>query len=193
MDSKWVAGYQKLGHALFRVQRYEEALDIYLKAIRVSNLTGQEITDQLVYQRAGTCFVIQKKWEDAKVMFLLAAESYKGAFSYFNLGRASYHIGDLEEAEKILGLANMMDSSRADIWGYLTLVLLRKEQPQSNAAYQAMNEAFKLGLNNLDILREISYLNLVKLQYKTARESLEYEMIVLAGPRNHARLSQFYS
>jgi hypothetical protein len=41
-----------------------------------------------------------------------------------------------------------------------------------------MNEAFKLGLTNLDILKEISYLNLTKLQYKTARESLEYEMVV---------------
>jgi hypothetical protein len=62
-------------------------------------------------------------------MFLLAAENYKGAFSYFNLGCASYHLGHLEEAEKILGLANMMDSSQADTWGYLTLVLLRKNEP----------------------------------------------------------------
>jgi hypothetical protein len=62
-------------------------------------------------------------------MFLLSAESYKNAFSYLNLGCASYHLGHLLEAEKVLGMANMLDSSRAETWGYLTLVLLRKEQP----------------------------------------------------------------
>jgi tetratricopeptide (TPR) repeat protein len=117
-------------------------------------------------------------------MFLQAAESYKNGFSYLNLGRACYQLGHLQEAEKVLGIANMLDSTRAETWGLLTLVLLRKEEPEYNAAYQTMNEAFKLGLSNLEILKEISFLNLTKLQYKTAREALEYEMVVQAGPKN---------
>jgi hypothetical protein len=38
-----------MGHALYRLADYEKALQQYLKAIRVSNLTGQEVSDQLVY------------------------------------------------------------------------------------------------------------------------------------------------
>ena len=44
-EPKWITGYNNLGHALYRLQQYERALEMYLKAIRVSNLTGQEVTD----------------------------------------------------------------------------------------------------------------------------------------------------
>lgn len=74
-------------------------------------------------------------YEDAKVMFLLCTQDFPTAFSYLNLGRASYHLGALDEAEKVLGIANMMDTSLALTWGYLTLVLLRKKEPAFNAAY----------------------------------------------------------
>lgn len=122
-------------------------------------------------------------------MFLVAAEECRSAFSYFNLGCASYHLGHLQEAENVLGLANSLDSSRAETWGYLCLVLLRKETPEFNAAYQAMNESFKQGLSDTSILSDISRENLRSLQYKAARESLEQEMIILAGPKQHKRLA----
>ena len=73
-----------------------------MKAIRVSNLTKKEISDPLVYQRAGDIYIRQQKWEDARVMFIMCAEDYRTAFSYFNLGVASYHLGQYAEAEKIL-------------------------------------------------------------------------------------------
>lgn len=135
MDPKWVYGFEQNGHALHRQGETQAALKMYLKAMRVANLTNQTITDQLVYQRAGDCYVKLQQWEDAKVMFLLAAEDFKCAFSYFNLGKASYHLGHYAEAEKVLSVANTMDATQAETWGLLTLVLLQAKEPKFNAAY----------------------------------------------------------
>ena len=85
-----------------------------------------------------------------------------------------------------------MDSSQAETWGYLTLVLLRGKSGSFNAAYQTMNEAFKLGLSDLSILCDITYLNLINLQYKAGRESLQYEMLTQVGPKGQKRLSTMF-
>lgn len=70
-------------------------------------------------------------------MFILAAEDYKTSYSHFSLGCACYNLGHLQEAERVLGLANSLDCMRAETWGYLTLVMLKKETPEFSAAYQA--------------------------------------------------------
>ena len=97
-----------------------------------------------------------RKWEDAKVMFLMCAEDYRTAFSHFYLGVACYNLGEYEEAERVLSLVNYMDPSSAETWAYLCLVLLKKDEPPLNAAYQTMNEAVKLGLTNGSVMQEIS-------------------------------------
>lgn len=56
-----------------------------------------------------------------------------------------------------------------------------------------MNEAFKLGLSDLSILADITFLNITRLRYKAARESLEYEMQVQAGPKMQKRMATLYS
>jgi hypothetical protein len=71
----------------------------------------------------------KEKWEDARVMFLMCAEKYKTAFDYFNLGVASYNMQWFDEAERVLGVANYLDPSNAETWGYLGLVLLKKNEP----------------------------------------------------------------
>ena len=89
-------------------------------------------------------------------MFLMCAEDYKTAFSHFNLGVACYHLGEYDEAERVLSLVNYMDPSNAETWAYLALVLLKRDDPPLNAAYQTMNEAVKLGLTNGDVMAEIA-------------------------------------
>lgn len=89
-------------------------------------------------------------------MFLMCAEDYKTAFSHFYLGVAFYNLEEYEEAERVLSLVNYMDPSSAETWAYLSLVLLKKDSPPLNAAYQTMNEAIKLGLPNGKALHEIA-------------------------------------
>lgn len=137
---------------MYKLNATDDALKAFIRAIRVSNLTLTEITDQLVFQRAGHLYILKEKWEDARVMLLMCAEKYKNAFSYFNLGVASYNLGMYDEAEKVLGLVNYMDPNHAETWGYLALVLLKKPEPPLNAAYQTVNEAVKLGLQDYELL-----------------------------------------
>lgn len=59
MDAKWLNGYINWGHCLHQLKQMPEALAIYLKAIRVANLTNQEIEDALLYQRAGGIYIHQ--------------------------------------------------------------------------------------------------------------------------------------
>ena len=114
-------------------------------------------------------------------MFLMCAEDYKTAFSHFNLGVACYNLGEYEEAERVLSLVNYMDPSNAETWAYLALVLLRKDQPPLNAAYQTMNEAIKLGLTNGDVMLEIAMSWLDLGCYRQVLEALESTIRVKAA------------
>lgn len=55
-----------------------------------------------------------------------------------------------------------------------------------------MNEAFRLGLNDTNTMEEIVLLNQEKLQYKSAREALEYEMYTIGGVKNNKRLNMMF-
>lgn len=79
---------------------------------------------------------------------MMCAEEYQTSFSYFNLGVASYNLGHFDEAERVLGLVNYMDTTNTLTWAYLTLALLHRREPPLNAAFETMNEALKLGLND---------------------------------------------
>lgn len=102
-------------------------------------------------------------------MFLMCSEQFKTSYSYFNLGVASYNLGLFDEAEKVLGVVNFMDSSNTLTWAYLTLALLNKQQPPINAAFETMNEALKLGLSDLPLLKEIFNACLKVNQFRAAR------------------------
>ena len=52
MRATWLQGYIEIGHAHYKMNMQKNnkaALKSYLKAIRISNLDNQTITDQLVF------------------------------------------------------------------------------------------------------------------------------------------------
>lgn len=57
LKNTWLEGYIEIGHALYRQGDNEQSLIYYLKAIRIANLTGQEVSDQLVFQRTGHLYI----------------------------------------------------------------------------------------------------------------------------------------
>ena len=115
----------------------------------------------------------------------MCAEDYKTAFSHFNLGVACYNLGEYDEAERVLSLVNYMDPSNAETWAYLALVLLKKDDPPLNAAYQTMNEAIKLGLNNGEVLHEIALTWLDLNCYKQLLEAMENTIRVKCATINN--------
>lgn len=192
MDATWLPGYIEAGHANIQLKQNQDALNFYLKAIRIANLTSQEIEDPLLYQRAGSIYIQEQKWEDARVMFLMCSEQFKTSYAYFNLGVAAYNLGLYDEAEKVLGVVNYMDSSNTLTWAYLTLTLLKKENGPMNAAFETMNEALKLGLNDVQLLREIFAACLKVGQYRAARDVQEHLLIVLAGQKWQKRMKGLF-
>jgi len=121
------------GHCKFISNKREEALEAYYKAIRVLNLQGKQVSDPLVHQRIGAILIKQRKWQDAKVIVDMCANNYETAFSYMNLGVACLYLGDFEDAEKVLKKANILDTQNANVWGYLSLVMLRSGNRVFNA------------------------------------------------------------
>ena len=56
MNPTWLEGYILIGHSYYKTGNLEGALQQYLKAIRIANLTQQDITDPLVHQRTGDVY-----------------------------------------------------------------------------------------------------------------------------------------
>ena len=121
----------------------------------------------------------------------MCAEDYKTAFSHFNLGVACYYLGEHDEAEKVLSLVNYMDPSNPETWAYLALVLLKKDDPPLNAAYQTMNEAVKLELANGEVMHEIALSWLDLGCYKQVLEALESTIRIKATNCNNVEKSRF--
>jgi len=125
--------YIQFGHCKFMLGEHDEALNSYYKAIRVSNLKKNDLNDSLLSQRMGGILIQKKKWEDAKVVFEMCANKYETAYSYLNLGIACCYLGDYQNAENLLKKANILDTSNADVWGYMSLVMLNKGPRVYNA------------------------------------------------------------
>lgn len=81
------------------------------------------------------------------------------------------------EAEEMFSHCNFMNPRNSEVWGYLSLVLLKKNQPELNAAYQCMNEAIKLRMQNQTLIDEIFDEWVICQSFKGAKEALSYTIL----------------
>ena len=123
-------------------------------------------------------------------MFIMCAEDYKTAFAYYNLGVASYHLGEYEEAERVLSLVNYMDPTHALTWAYLALVLLKKPDAPLFAAYQTMNEAIKLNLTDSGVMYEIAMSWIEHNSFIAAKDALENTIQIRVGQSLQAQVDE---
>jgi tetratricopeptide (TPR) repeat protein len=166
----------------------DEALNSYYKAVRVSNLKKKDLNDALLSQRMGGILIQKKKWEDAKVVFEMCANKYETAYSYLNLGIACCYLGDYQNAENLLKKANILDTSNADVWGFMALVMIKKG-PRVYNAYQSMKQAVFRGINNSELMYDVShgFAKLGSEWTETARKTLEYTLLTRATYDNAKR------
>ena len=75
-----------IGHCHFLTKRFKEAEETYIKAIRVSSFTGQDLDDPYVLQRLGSIYVSQKQYGEASVIFEECQAKYQNSFSLLNYG-----------------------------------------------------------------------------------------------------------
>ena len=115
----------------------------------------------------------------------MCSEDFKTAFAHFWLGVACYNLGEFTEAEKVLSIVNYLDPSSAEAWGYLALVLLKRDDPPLNAAYQTMNEAIKLGINGSvlhDIILQWQDLGQMKPTFEALNSLIKQGVTTVIGP-----------
>ena len=75
-----------IGHCNFLLKRYQEAEEAYIRAVRVSSFSGNELQDSLVLQRLGAIYVHQKQFEESAVIFQQCYAKYQNSFCLLNFG-----------------------------------------------------------------------------------------------------------
>ena len=143
------------GHALYNLNRYEEAEKTYIKAIRFK---PQEIKfDIEMLVKLGLIYIKQERWYDAKVIFKQIIKiNPEASFAWRYLGYALTQLGDSAEAEKALMKANIFDVDNPLIWAYLAIFNLN-----SGKKYQALecfNELCKVNYCDVKIMKQIANL-----------------------------------
>ena len=113
-------------------------------------------------------------------MFEMCANNYETAFSYMNLGIACLYLKEYKDAENVLQRANILDTSNSNVWGYMTLAMI-KNGKRINNAFQALKEALRLGIQNSELILDISESFAAEGRHETARKSLEYALSTRAN------------
>ena len=143
------------GHALYNLNRYEEAEQTYIKAIRFK---PQELMfDFEMLVKLGLIYIKQERWYDAKVIFKqIIKNDPESSFSWRYLGYALTQLGESAEAEKALMKANILDVENPLIWAYLAIFNLNSGK--KNQALECFNELCKVNYNDVKIMKQIANL-----------------------------------
>ena len=143
------------GHALYNLNRYPEAEQTYIKAIRFKPQEIQFDIEMLV--KLGLIYIKQERWYDAKVIFKqIIKNDPETSFAYRYLGYALTQLGDSTEAEKALIKANILDVENPLIWAYLAIFNLKDGKKYQ--ALECFNELCKVNYNDVKTMKEIANL-----------------------------------
>ena len=157
--------YLAKGHALFFLNRYKEAEDTYIKAIRFKPQEKKFDLEMLV--KLGIIYINNKQWYDAKVVFKqVLRDSVEHSFGWRYLGFALTKLGEFDEAEKALRRANLLDVENPVIWAYLAIYSLSTGKKYQ--ALECLNELSKVNFSDKGLLKEIGNLFLGINEYEVA-------------------------
>jgi tetratricopeptide (TPR) repeat protein len=143
------------GHALYYLNRYKEAQETYIKAIRFK---PQEINfDIEMLVKLGLIYIKEEKWYDAKVIFKqIIKYDQEASYAWRYLGYSLTQLAEFEEAEKALMKANILDVENPLIWAYLTIFDLNNGKKYQ--ALECFNELNKVNYNDVKIMKQIAKL-----------------------------------
>ena len=143
------------GHALYNLNRFEEAEKTYIKAIRFKPQEIQFDIEMLV--KLGLIYIKQERFYDAKVIFKqIIKNDPEASFAWRYLGYALTQLGDSSEAEKALMKANILDIDNPLIWAYLAIFNLNNGR--KNQALECFNELCKVNYNDVKVMKQIANL-----------------------------------
>ena len=154
------------GHALYYLNRYQEAQETYIKAIRFK---PQEVAfDIEMLVKLGLIYIKEQKWYDAKVIFKQIIKSDpEASYAWRYLGYALTQLSEFEEAEKALMKANILDVENPLIWAYLAIFDLNNGK--KHQALECFNELNKVNYNDVNIMKQIAKLFYDMEEYEIAK------------------------
>ena len=154
------------GHALYYLNKYQEAQDTYIKAIRFK---PQEINfDIEMLVKLGLIYIKEEKWYDAKVVFKQIIKfDPEASYAWRYLGYSLTELSDFEDAEKALMKANILDVENPLIWAYLTIFNLNNGKKYQ--AVECFNELNKVNYNDVNIMKQIAKLFYDMGEYEIAK------------------------
>ncbi len=154
------------GHALYNLNRYQEAQETYIKAIRFK--PPEKTFDIEMLVKLGLIYIKDEKWYDAKVIFKqILKYDPEASYAYRYLGFALTQLSEFEEAEKSLMKANMLDIDNPLIWAYLAIFDLNNGKKFQ--AIECFNELNKVNYNDVNIMKKIANLFYELKEYEIAK------------------------
>ena len=143
------------GHALYFLNRYKEAQETYIKAIRFKPQDINFDIEMLV--KLGLIYIKEEKWYDAKVIFKqIIKYDQEASYAWRYLGYSLTQLAEFEEAEKALMKANILDVENPLIWAYLAIFDLNNGKKYQ--ALECFNELNKVNYNDVNIMKQIAKL-----------------------------------
>ncbi|CEM24461.1 unnamed protein product [Vitrella brassicaformis CCMP3155] len=134
------------GECLLRTNNRARALEAFQHCLEFC----EELTDPLVYLRAGQLLLGYGHFKTAKSRFLQSLEIQATAEAWYGAGKSCYLLEDYEGARECLCEANYLDNEHPQVWGFLCLVAIKTDRPHE--ADQCFKYAMQWQLGEADVL-----------------------------------------
>jgi Flp pilus assembly protein TadD len=178
-------------------------VDSYLSAVGCSRklsaaqVKGEQVVPLGLFVQTARLLLQGGRYNQARTILLYACSIYSSATLFMLLGACYLRMDELDDAERALVEANLLDNRNASVWAYLCLTCLAGGPHRMAEAEKSLEQALRLGQSDPQLLRELatSFMSVDKLQIAEdlIRRALRYESAAAPGSPESAGSSRYTS